>query len=119
MPRPTSGSTASRQPKVASRGEVPEREHSRNLCKFAPALLIALLLVLAISSGCGVLPTPVTAQPSPSGSLVMSFTGVGQGDGVLVQSTSSESYLLDAGKAQAGPKVVDFSGVGVSSHWTV
>jgi beta-lactamase superfamily II metal-dependent hydrolase len=57
------------------------------------------LLVLAVSSGCGVLPTPVTAQPSPSGSLVVSFTDVGQGDGVLVQSTSSESYLLDAGKA--------------------
>ena len=65
-----------------------------------PGLLIALLLVLAASSGCGVLPTPVTAQPSPSGSLVVSFIEVGQGNGVLVQS-GSESYLLEAGKAQA------------------
>jgi beta-lactamase superfamily II metal-dependent hydrolase len=32
---------------------------------------------------------------------------VGQGDGVLVQS-GGESYLLDAGKAQADPEVVDF-----------
>jgi hypothetical protein len=32
---------------------------------------------------------------------------VRQGDGVLVQS-GGESYLLDAGKAQAGPEVVDF-----------
>ena len=70
------------------------------------ALLIALLL-LATASGCGVLPAPVTAQPPPSGSLVVSFIDVGQGDGVLVQS-GGESYLLDAGKAQAGPKVVDF-----------
>lgn len=50
---------------------------------------------------------PGTAQPPPSGSLVVSFMDVGQGDGVLVQS-GGESYLLDAGKAQAGPKVVDF-----------
>jgi beta-lactamase superfamily II metal-dependent hydrolase len=65
------------------------------------------VLLLAASSGCGVLPTPVTAQPPPPGSLVVSFIDVGQGDGVLVQS-GGESYLLDAGKAQAGPKVVDF-----------
>ena len=37
----------------------------------------------------------------------MSFVDVGQGGGVLVQS-GSESCLLDAGKALAGPKVVDF-----------
>ena len=37
----------------------------------------------------------------------MSFIDVGQGDGVLVQS-GGENYLLDAGKSQAGPKVVDF-----------
>lgn len=32
---------------------------------------------------------------------------MGQGDGVLVQS-GGKIYLLDAGKSQAGPKVVDF-----------
>ena len=32
---------------------------------------------------------------------------MGQGDGVLVQS-GGENYLLDAGKAQVGPRVVDF-----------
>ncbi len=37
----------------------------------------------------------------------MSFIDVGQGDGVLVQS-GGKSYLLDAGKSQAGPKMVDF-----------
>ena len=46
-------------------------------------------------------------RPAALGSLVVSCIDVGQGDGVLVQS-GGESYLLDAGKAQAGPKVVDF-----------
>ncbi len=75
--------------------------------RFAPFLLLVLFLLLVASSGCAALPTPGTAQPPPSGSLVVSFIDVGQGDGVLVQS-GGESYLLDAGKAQAGPKVVDF-----------
>ncbi|HVE99817.1 MAG TPA: MBL fold metallo-hydrolase [Rubrobacteraceae bacterium] len=74
--------------------------------RFAPFLLLVLLLLLVASSGCAALPTPSTAQP-PSGSLVVSFIDVGQGDGVLVQS-GGESYLLDAGKAQAGPEMVDF-----------
>ena len=69
--------------------------------------LLLALLVLAGSSGCGVLSMPSTVQPPPSGSLVVSFIDVGQGDGVLVQS-GGENYLLDAGKAQVGPRVVDF-----------
>ena len=73
--------------------------------RFAPFLLLVLLLLLVASSGCAALPTPGTAQPPPSGSLVVSFIDVGQGDGVLVQS-GGESYLLDAGKAQASPKEV-------------
>lgn len=75
------------------------------LRRFILALLFALLLVG--SSGCSILPMPGTAQPPPSGSLVVSFIDVGQGDGVLVQS-GGKSYLLDSGKAQAGQKVVDF-----------
>ena len=47
------------------------------------------------------------ARPPPSDALVVSFIDVGQGDGALVQS-GGENYLLDAGKAQAGPRVVDF-----------
>jgi competence protein ComEC len=62
-------------------------------------------LLLAGASGCGTLPG--TAQPPPSGSLVVSFIDVGQGDGVLVQS-GGKNYLLDAGKPQVGPRVVDF-----------
>jgi competence protein ComEC len=72
--------------------------------RFIPALLLSLLL-LAGASGCGILPG--TAQPPPSGSLVVSFIDVGQGDGVLVQS-GGKNYLLDAGKPQVGPRVVDF-----------
>jgi competence protein ComEC len=72
--------------------------------RFIPALLLSLLL-LAGASGCGILPG--TAQPPPSGSLVVSFIDVGQGDGVLVQS-DGKNYLLDAGKPQVGPRVVDF-----------
>ena len=84
--------------------------------RVVPLLLLVLsLLLVASSSGCAALPTPGTAQQPPSGSLVVSFIDVGQGDGVLVQS-GGESYLLDAGKAQAGPKVVDFlSSRGVES----
>jgi competence protein ComEC len=74
--------------------------------RFAPFLLLVLLFLLVASSGWALL-TPGTAQPPPSGSLVVSFIDVGQGDGVLVQS-GGESYLLDAEKAQAGPEVVDF-----------
>ncbi len=37
----------------------------------------------------------------------MSFIVVGQGDGVLVQA-GGEDYLLDAGRAEEGPEVVDF-----------
>lgn len=37
----------------------------------------------------------------------MSFIDVGQGDGVLVQA-GGEDYLIDAGRAEEGPNVVDF-----------
>ncbi len=40
-------------------------------------------------------------------SLSLSFIDVGQGDGVLVQA-GGESYLIDAGRAEEGPNVVDF-----------
>jgi competence protein ComEC len=45
----------------------------------------------------------------------VSFIDVGQGDGVLVQA-GPESYLIDAGRAEEGPNVVDFlRGRGVES----
>ena len=47
------------------------------------------------------------ASPPPSGSLSVSFIDVGQGDGVLVQA-GGEDYLIDAGRAEEGPNVVDF-----------
>jgi len=96
---------ARRRPRIE--GETPTDTTTRAVGRFAPFLLLVLLLLLVASSGCGALPTPGTAQPPPSGSLVVSFMDVGQGDGVLVQS-GGESYLLDAGKAQADPEVVDF-----------
>ncbi len=37
----------------------------------------------------------------------MSFIDVGQGDSVLVQA-GGESYLVDAGRAEEGPNIVDF-----------
>jgi competence protein ComEC len=55
------------------------------------------------------------ASPPPSGSLSVSFIDVGQGDGVLVQA-GGENYLIDAGRAEEGPNVVDFlRGKGVES----
>jgi competence protein ComEC len=53
--------------------------------------------------------------PPPSGSLSVGFIDVGQGDGVLAQA-AGEGYLVDAGRPEEGPKVVDFlRGRGVDS----
>lgn len=67
---------------------------------------LCVLLLLAVPAGCGLLGTG-TAQPPPSGALVISFIDVGQGDAVLVQS-GGQSYLVDAGKSEEGPNIVDF-----------
>src|SRR5215212_1414273 len=72
------------------------------------SLLAALLILLACA--CGLIPGEGTlggASPPPSGSLSVSFIDVGQGDGVLVQA-GGEDYLIDAGRAEEGPNVVDF-----------
>lgn len=70
------------------------------------APLFLAVLALAVAAGCGLLPAGAS-QPPPAGALVISFIDVGQGDAVLVQS-GGESYLVDAGKSQEGPNVVDF-----------
>ena len=73
-------------------------------------LLILLLLAVAALTGCEPLSglSPGARElPPPAGALVVSFIDVGQGDAVLVQS-GGKSYLLDAGKPQEGPNVVDF-----------
>lgn len=71
------------------------------------ALLVLLVTLLPGVLGRSALPQPTTAQPPSEGSLVVSFIDVGQGDAVLVQS-GGQSYLVDAGKPQEGPNVVDF-----------
>jgi competence protein ComEC len=58
-------------------------------------------------AGCGLLPAAKTARPPPTGSLVVNFIDVGQGAAILVQSVG-KNYLVDGGKTQAGPEVVDF-----------
>jgi competence protein ComEC len=75
-------------------------------------LLAPLLLALSLlSPACGLLPGEGSsgggAAPPPSGSLSVSFIDVGQGDGVLVQA-GGEDYLIDAGRPEEGPNVVDF-----------
>ena len=69
-------------------------------------LLLFVLLLLFCVPGCGLF-TPQTARPPPAGSLVVSFIDVGQGDAVLVQS-GGQNYLVDAGRPEEGPNVVDF-----------
>ncbi len=81
----------------------------------APLLLSLLLL----ASACALIPGDEGSlggpSPPPSGSLSVSFIDVGQGDGVLVQA-GGEDYLIDAGRAEEGPNVVDFlRGRGVES----
>ncbi len=81
---------------------------ARRTYLLAPLLLVLIVLVPAcaelelLSEGSGGGP-----GPPPSGSLSVSFMDVGQGDGVLVQA-GGESYLIDAGRPEEGPKVVDF-----------
>ena len=77
---------------------------------FLAALLLLVGLTLLLCSAC----TLITGNGSlggtslpPSGSLSVSFIDVGQGDGVLVQA-GGEDYLIDAGRAEEGPNVVDF-----------
>lgn len=71
-----------------------------------PGLVALLALAALFATGCGVF-GPATASPPPSGALVLSFIDVGQGDSTLVQS-GGESYLVDAGRPEEGPEVVDF-----------
>jgi len=47
------------------------------------------------------------SKPPTSGSLSISFIDVGQGDGMLVQA-GGEDYLIDAGRTEEGPDMVDF-----------
>jgi len=76
-------------------------------------LLLALLGLLTLTSpACAELELLAKGSgggpgPPPSGSLSVSFIDVGQGDGVLVQA-GGESYLIDAGRPEEGPNVVDF-----------
>ena len=71
------------------------------------AALLALVLPLAACRVPGLPASSGGADPPPSGSLSVSFIDVGQGDSVLVQA-GGESYLIDAGRAEEGPNIVDF-----------
>ena len=70
-------------------------------------LFVVLLVLLLPLGACRGLGPSGGAEPPPSGSLSVSFIDVGQGDSVLVQA-GGESYLIDAGRAEEGPNVVDF-----------
>src|SRR5215216_632723 len=87
-------------------------ERTSRFTREAASLLAPLLLALSLlSPACGFLPGEGPpgggASPPPSRSLSVSFIDVGQGDGVLVQA-GGENYLIDAGRAEEGPKVVEF-----------
>jgi competence protein ComEC len=74
--------------------------------------LLALLMVMVFAPACAEVELLTGgsrggAAAPPSGSLSVSFIDVGQGDGVLVQA-GGENYLIDAGRPEEGPNVVDF-----------
>ncbi len=66
-------------------------------------------MLLFLAGACALMPGENVGgtSPPPAGSLSVSFIDVGQGDGVLVQA-GGENYLIDAGRAEEGPNVVDF-----------
>ncbi len=66
-------------------------------------VFLAAFLLLAASCGLA----NAGASSPPAGALAVSFIDVGQGDATLVQS-GGENYLIDAGRPEAGPEVVDF-----------
>jgi competence protein ComEC len=77
---------------------------------WARTLLAPLLLFLVLlTPACSLVPAGVTGGPGPppADSLSVSFIDVGQGDGVLVQA-GGDNYLIDAGRPEEGPNVVDF-----------
>ena len=82
-------------------------------CRMPPhSALLLVVVVLVATSSCAELELLTGGYrggpgPPPSGSLSVSFIDVGQGDGVLVQA-GGESYLIDAGRPEEGPNVVDF-----------
>ena len=89
------------------RGQSSARRHAVEL--LAPLLSLALCLLAPACAELGQLMegSGGGAGPPPSGSLSVGFIDVGQGDGVLVQA-GGESYLIDAGRPEEGPNVVDF-----------
>ncbi len=70
-------------------------------------LLCVSLILLTASCGFAMGEGRGGAGPPPSGSLSVSFIDVGQGDAVLVQAGGT-SHLIDAGRTEEGPNVVDF-----------
>lgn len=79
----------------------------REIARRALRLFAVLLFGLLFAAGCGILPVSRTASPPPEGSLLVSFIDVGQGDATLIQS-GGKNYLIDGGRPEAGPEVVDF-----------
>lgn len=90
-----------RGPRIAANRRIPRRG----------LLLAAIFCSIFLATGCAELERLIQngagASPPPSGSLSISFIDVNQGDSVLVQA-GGENYLVDAGRPEEGPNVVDF-----------
>ncbi len=98
MRKPTTGSSAS----------PPKGDSLLQRLRALPRRILLAPFLLFLACACGLVPGGTGgAEPPPSGSLSVSFIDVGQGDGVLVQA-GGENYLIDAGRAEEGPNVVDF-----------
>ena len=77
----------------------------KRLRTFAWLRLITVLLIIII--GCSIFSQPQVLGAN-TGSLVVTFVDVGQGDCILIETPSGKTMLVDGGTRVAGDKVVQF-----------
>ncbi|SHI61394.1 Metal-dependent hydrolase, beta-lactamase superfamily II [Geosporobacter subterraneus DSM 17957] len=77
-----------------------------------PLITLLLLLILLLTSSCGIMQDMEVQLPPNSGLLEVHFIDVGQGDAIWIKTPQDQNLLIDAGGNRYGDYVVDY----LSSH---